>query len=49
MASTNQPGTNEGLWILLEREPELTNGLTASLLPGACREDCCASRRKPPT
>jgi subtilisin-like proprotein convertase family protein len=39
LTSTNQAGTEEGLWLRLEREPDLTNGLTADVLPGACRED----------
>jgi subtilisin-like proprotein convertase family protein len=39
MLSTNHPGTNNSLWILLEHQTSLTNGVTASLLPGACRED----------
>ena len=39
LASTNHPGTNDSLAIWLERQPELTNGIAASILPGACRED----------
>ncbi|HWI60125.1 MAG TPA: hypothetical protein VNZ22_23065, partial [Bacillota bacterium] len=37
--STNQPGTNDNLWIFLERQPELANTTTALLLPGACRQE----------
>jgi subtilisin-like proprotein convertase family protein len=39
LASTNHPGTNDSLAIFLERQPELANGITVSILPGACRED----------
>ena len=39
LTSTNHPGTNDSLALFLERQPELTNGIAASILPGACRED----------
>ncbi len=39
VASTNRPGTDDSLAIFLERQPELTNEITVSILPGACRED----------
>jgi len=32
-------GTNDSLWLFLEAQPDLTNGLAASILPGACRDD----------
>ena len=32
-------GTDDGLQILLEPQPNLANGITATVLPGACRED----------
>ena len=32
-------GTNDSLWLFLEAQPDLTNGLAASILAGACRED----------
>jgi subtilisin-like proprotein convertase family protein len=32
-------GTDDGLWLFLEAQPDLTNGLAASILPGACRDD----------
>jgi subtilisin-like proprotein convertase family protein len=32
-------GTDDSLWLFLEAQPELTNGLVASILPGACRDD----------
>jgi subtilisin-like proprotein convertase family protein len=38
--ATNHIGTNVGLSILLERQPPLTgNGVTATILGGACRDD----------
>ena len=38
--ATNHVGTNVGLSILLERQPPLTgNGVTATILGGACRDD----------
>lgn len=39
MTDTNQPGTNENLTVFLERQPDLGVGVTATILPGACRED----------
>jgi subtilisin-like proprotein convertase family protein len=39
VASTNQPGTDESLWVELEVQPWLTNGISATLPPGACRGD----------
>ena len=32
-------GTDDSLWLFLEAQPDLTNGLAASILPGACRDD----------
>ena len=32
-------GTDDGLQISLEPQPDLANGITATVLPGACRED----------
>ncbi len=38
--ATNHIGTNVGLSIFLERQPPLTgNGITATILGGACRDD----------
>lgn len=39
MATTNHAGTNDSLWVLLEREPNLAGEATAAVLPGACRDD----------
>jgi len=39
MAGTNQPGTNDALTVFLESQPNLAAGITATLLPGACRRD----------
>src|SRR5205085_10341687 len=35
----NHVGTNHALFIFLEKQQDLTNGITATLGPGACRED----------
>jgi len=32
-------GTNHSLFIFLEKQQDLTNGITATINPGACRED----------
>ena len=32
-------GTNLSFFIFLEKQQDLTNGITATILPGACRED----------
>jgi subtilisin-like proprotein convertase family protein len=32
-------GTEDRLWLFVEAQPDLTNGLVASILPGACRDD----------
>jgi len=32
-------GTDDSLWLFVEAQPGLTNGLIASILPGACRDD----------
>lgn len=38
--ATNHIGTNVSLGIFLERQPDLSgNGITATILPGACRND----------
>ncbi len=38
--ATNHVGTNVSLGIFLERQPDLSgNGITATILPGACRND----------
>jgi subtilisin-like proprotein convertase family protein len=37
--STNQPGTNQGLWISLEPQQDPSGGLTGTLAPGGCRRD----------
>ncbi|MGA2862850.1 MAG: S8 family serine peptidase, partial [Verrucomicrobiota bacterium] len=34
-----QVGANDSLWLFLEAQPDLSNGLAVALLPGACRED----------
>ena len=32
-------GTEDSLWLFLEAQPDLSAGLAATLLPGACRDD----------
>jgi subtilisin-like proprotein convertase family protein len=32
-------GTDDSLWLFVEAQPDLTSGLVASILPGACRDD----------
>src|SRR5258708_7598550 len=39
ISSTNKPGNEDDLSILLERQQDLTAGTTSTLLPGACRMD----------
>jgi subtilisin-like proprotein convertase family protein len=39
MMSTNQPGSDDGLGLFLERQQDLTTGIAVSILPGACRKD----------
>ncbi|HWX22667.1 MAG TPA: S8 family serine peptidase [Candidatus Binatia bacterium] len=36
MLSTNLPGTNDNLSLFLERQPDLSAGSVATVLPGAC-------------
>ena len=37
--NTNQPGTDNDLWIFVERQQDLGGSVSVSILPSACRED----------
>jgi subtilisin family serine protease/subtilisin-like proprotein convertase family protein len=39
LVDTNRPATNNDLQIFLEQQPPLNAGVTAVVLPGACRQD----------
>ena len=39
LQSTNNPGTNDSLWVAIEPQGSLTNGVSETILPGACHED----------
>lgn len=39
LLDTNQAATNDHLEIFLEQQPDLSAGATATILPGACRQD----------
>lgn len=39
IASTNQPGTDAGLALFVEAQPDPTTGMMVTVLPGACRQD----------
>jgi subtilisin-like proprotein convertase family protein len=37
--STNHPGIADGFWIFLERQQDLNSTVSATILPGVCRQD----------
>ena len=39
LLSTNSPGTENSFWVFLEQQQDLSSAVSATILPGACRED----------